>query len=82
MLGVGVGAIDHTEGIGMMLGVFMWCPGAPSGDGLDGPWKPMLTLHGKHIAKWSLPSSKQDSSEKAGVSISQATKVNRGPLYK
>lgn len=51
MLGVGVGATDRTEGTGMMLRVFMWYPGTklyPTiGDGLDGPWKPMLTLHGK-----------------------------------
>lgn len=31
----------------------------------------------KHIADGSLPSSKHDSSENAGVSISQAIKVNR-----
>lgn len=48
------------------------------GDGLDGPWKAMLTLYGKHITEWSFPSTKQDSSEKAGVTISQAIKVNRG----
>lgn len=48
------------------------------GDGLDGPWKTMLTLYGKHITEWSFPLSEQDSSEKAGVSISQAIKVNRG----
>lgn len=29
MLGVGVGAIDHTESTGMMLQVFMWYPGTP-----------------------------------------------------
>lgn len=42
----------------------------------------MLTLRGKLIAEGSLPSSKQDSSEKAGVSSSQAIKVNGGSLYK
>lgn len=48
MLGDGVGAVDHTEGHRDDAGSFhvvSWTRLPSYTDGLDGPWKPMLTSH-------------------------------------
>lgn len=42
----------------------------------------MLTLYGKHIAGWSLPSSKHHGSEKAGVSEHLTGNQSEQSLYK